>query len=488
VHKIFNVRETAVKDTVLSVGIDIGTTTTQLVFSRITVDNTAALVCAPRVSIVGKEVVYTSDIHLTPLRSGSAIDGERVRLLIESEYAGAGIRPADVRTGAVIITGEAARKENAAEVLRMLAHLAGEFVVATAGPALEGIIAGKGAGADVFSRQRGAVVANLDIGGGTTNIAVFRNGEVIDTACLDIGGRLIRVADQGGRISYISKKMQKLLAAMGLAITEGDILTEEHAAKVARKMTSVLEEVLGLMPPSADLDLLLTDHKLNRDYAIDFLTFSGGVADCMDGGSDSDDYAFGDIGMPLGRAIAQSQILRLKSRLTSVETIRATVVGAGSHTTIISGSTITISGTSLPLQNIPVLKLSLQDEALPFVEWVGVIRSKVDWLRLENGKQPLALAFRGPADISFNELQVLADSIIGGLTSGADANVPLIVIVEKDLAKALGQTLRVKLAGKRDVVCIDTVKVENGDYIDIGRELAGGKVVPVIVKTLLFNY
>ena len=476
------------KEAVLSVGIDIGTTTTQLVFSRITIENTAALVCAPRISIVGKEVIHKSKIYLTPLSSGSEIDRERVRLLIESEHARAGIRPADIRTGAVIITGEAARKENAAEVLRTLAHLAGEFVVATAGPALEGIIAGRGAGADVFSRQHGAVVANLDIGGGTTNIAVFRNGEVIDTACLDIGGRLIRVADQGGRISYISKKMQKLLAAMGLAITEGDILTEENAAKVARKMVSVLEEALGLMPPSADLDLLLSYRKLNREYAIDFFTFSGGVADCMDEASDDDVYGFGDIGKLLGRAIAQSQILRLKSRLTSIETIRATVVGAGSHTTIISGSTITISGSSLPLQNIPVLKLTLQDEALPFAEWGGVIRRKVDWLQMENGQQPLALAFRGLADISFKELHILADSIIGGFSSGADADAPLIVIVEKDLAKALGQTLRVKLNSQRDVVCIDTVQVENGDYIDIGRELAGGTVVPVIVKTLLFNY
>lgn len=476
------------KETVLSVGIDIGTTTTQLVFSKITIENTAALVCAPRISIVGKEVIHKSSIHLTPLSSGSVIDGERVRLLIESEYARAGIRPADVRTGAVIITGEAARKENAAEVLRTLAGLAGEFVVATAGPALEGIIAGKGAGADLISRQRGAVVANLDIGGGTTNIAVFRDGEVIDTACLDIGGRLIRVADQGGRICYISQKMKKLLATMGLTIVEGNILAEKVAEKIAWKMAMVLEEVLGLVPPSEDLDLLLTDHNLNRKYAIDFLTFSGGVADYIDGAGDSDVYAFGDIGRLLGRAIARSKILQLKPRLPSVETLRATVVGAGSHATTISGSTIKISGTTLPLQNIPVLKLTLQDEALPFAEWAEVIRRKVDWFRLENGNQTLALAFMGPTDISFRELQTLADSIISGLDCGEGTDAPLIVIVEKDLAKALGQTLRAKSAGQRDVVCIDTVKVENGDYIDIGRELAGGKVVPVIVKTLLFNY
>ncbi len=476
------------KQAVLSVGIDIGTTTTQLVFSKITIDNTADLACAPRISIIGKELIYKSDIHLTPLSSESTIDGEKVRRLIASDYARAGVSPEDVRTGAVIITGEAARKENAAEVLRTMAGLAGEFVVATAGPALEGIIAGKGAGADLFSRQRGAVVANLDIGGGTTNIAVFRSGEVIDTACLNIGGRLIRVADQGGRICHISPKLEPLLAVMGLAITKEEILTEEVANRIVGKMATVLEEVFGFASPSMDLDLLLIDHKLNGKYNIDFLTFSGGVADYIDGGSDADIYPFGDIGRLLGRAIARSQILMRIPRLTSTETLRATVVGAGSHTTTISGSTIKVSETSLPLQNIPVLKLTAEDEALPFAEWAGGIRQKVNWFRLANGKQPLALAFRGSTDISFRELQILADSIISGVEEGIDSLAPVIVIVEKDIAKALGQTLQAKLADRREVVCIDSVKVENGDYIDIGRELARGKVVPVIVKTLLFNY
>ncbi|MCK5826254.1 MAG: ethanolamine ammonia-lyase reactivating factor EutA, partial [Desulfuromusa sp.] len=170
---------------ILSVGIDIGTTTTQLVFSRLTLENTASLVSAPHIEIVAKEVIYRSAIHFTPLQTQQEIDARKTRELIEQEYQTAGITPAQVQTGAVIITGEAARKQNAETVLQVLSGFAGEFVVATAGPTLEGIIAGKGAGAAQESKQRTATIVNLDIGGGTTNIAVFRNGDVIDTACLD---------------------------------------------------------------------------------------------------------------------------------------------------------------------------------------------------------------------------------------------------------------------------------------------------------------
>ncbi len=125
------------KEKILSVGIDIGTTTTQLVFSRLTLENTASLVTVPRIEIIAKEVVFRSTIHFTPLKSQHEIDEQRVRELIEREYQSAGITPEQVQTGAIIITGEAARKQNAESVLRALSGLAGEFVVATAGRTLE---------------------------------------------------------------------------------------------------------------------------------------------------------------------------------------------------------------------------------------------------------------------------------------------------------------------------------------------------------------
>ena len=475
-----------VKEQIFSVGIDIGTTTTQLVFSRLTLENTASLISVPRIEIIDKEVIFRSGIHFTPLRSQQEIDEDKIRILIDQEYHAAGITPEQVKTGAIIITGEAARKQNAETVLQALSGLAGEFVVATAGPTLEGIIAGKGAGAAQVSKQRGATVANLDIGGGTTNIAIFRNGEVIDTACLDIGGRLLRFQNEQGKVGYVAKKLGNLARSMNLAIEVNQSLNRVTIDRIADRMAGILEEVLGLTMMSPELTMMLTDHDLKRDYSIDYVSFSGGVADCIH--SQEDDFRYGDIGVALGRAIANSKIPERLQVLPAAETIRATVVGAGLHTTTISGSTISVTRGILPLQNIPVLKLSMEDEALPLSQWGEAILRKVQWFNLKAEKQNLALAFSGPDNLGFSGLTTLADEIIKGMQGVLCKTCPLVVIIEKDLAKVMGQTLRSRLEFKKDVICIDTIKVENGDYIDIGRELVDGNVVPVIVKTLAFGY
>ena len=95
----------------LSVGIDIGTSTTQLILSRLTLENRAAPFTVPRVAISDREVLYRSDIHFTPLLSDTVIDAAGVRDIVAEEYRKSGFSPHQVDTGAVIITGETARKE-----------------------------------------------------------------------------------------------------------------------------------------------------------------------------------------------------------------------------------------------------------------------------------------------------------------------------------------------------------------------------------------
>ncbi|GAB5149462.1 ethanolamine ammonia-lyase reactivating factor EutA [Enterococcus faecalis] len=472
------------KETLLTVGIDLGTSTTQLVLSELTVENFASAFTVPRISISDKKVIYRSDIIFTPLLNQSEIDAEPIKAFVAEQYRQAGIHKQDIQMGAVIITGETARKSNANNVLRALSGYAGDFVVATAGPDLESIIAGKGAGAQTYSETKRKPVVNLDIGGGTTNLAVFKDGEVIDTACFDIGGRLIKL-DQQQKITYIAPKIQEIINKKGLTLHLGDQATEQNLLPIISELVAVLENSIGLGTQSPFYQLLVTNHPLRKGEELPIVTFSGGVADCLNTTS-TNLFKYGDIGLLLGKYLRKSLIFSKKEVLESAETIRATVVGAGSHTAEISGSTIAYREQILPVKNIPILKLAQEDETLTVTELGQRIQEKLNWHRIEETPQ-IALAIRGMSNPTFADIQRYGQGIVEGLASLVAEQIPIIVMVDEDMAKALGHALSAHLPKDYPFICLDSVKVENGDYVDIGLPVAEGAVLPVIVKTLVFN-
>ena len=472
------------KETLLTVGIDLGTSTTQLVLSELTVENFASAFTVPRISISDKKVIYRSDIIFTPLLNQSENDAEPIKAFVAEQYRQAGIHKQDIQMGAVIITGETARKSNANNVLRALSGYAGDFVVATAGPDLESIIAGKGAGAQTYSETKRKPVVNLDIGGGTTNLAVFKDGEVIDTACFDIGGRLIKL-DQQQKITYIAPKIQEIINKKGLTLHLGDQATEQNLLPIISELVAVLENSIGLGTQSPFYQLLVTNHPLRKGEELPIVTFSGGVADCLNTTS-TNLFKYGDIGLLLGKYLRKSLIFSEKEVLESAETIRATVVGAGSHTAEISGSTIAYREQILPVKNIPILKLAQEDETLTVTELGQRIQEKLNWHRIEETPQ-IALAIRGMSNPTFADIQRYGQGIVEGLASLVAEQIPIIVMVDEDMAKALGHALSAHLPKDYPFICLDSVKVENGDYVDIGLPVAEGAVLPVIVKTLVFN-
>lgn len=470
----------------LSVGIDIGTSTTQLVISRLTLENRAGPFSVPRIAIGEKEVLYRSAIHFTPLLSETEIDAEGVRAIVAEEYRKSGFRQADISTGAVIITGETARKENANEVLEALSDLAGDFVVATAGPDLESVLSARGAGADKLSHDHRTTVANLDVGGGTTNIAVYEKGTLRGVSCLDIGGRLIKV--DKGRVTYLFPKIQALAKSHGIDLQVGDPAEEQKLRQICALMADQLAQSLHLKKMDGDhLGLYTNDGKpLPAEPEIKAITFSGGVADCVYQQMEGDYFRYGDIGVLLGQAIRSNPDLQTVQLFRAAETIRATVVGAGTHTTEVSGSTIHVEADRLPIKNIPILKVSEEDEASLETFRTSITR-QMPLYKPEGKVEQIAIAFNGETRTSFAEVQDLAAAIIDGAKEVIESSYPLILVVEADIGKVLGNAVNVMLDYKKDVICIDGIKTLSGDYVDIGEPVADGHVVPVVIKTLIFN-
>ena len=452
-----------------SVGLDVGTTSTQLVVSELTVENRASAFAVPELQITGRQLRYQSPVYFTPLIGEGLVDGTGIRKIVEKEYARAGIAPEDVDTGAVIITGETSRRENARQVLDALSALAGEFVVATAGPHLESVLAAKGAGATEFSAKTGKRVLHMDIGGGTSNLALIENGNVMSTSCLNVGGRLVKF-DETGRITYVSPAIRKLCK-----LTAGEIATRERLQPVARLLVEALEMAAGLRKVTVLLEELSTREAGAAPTPPEgeiVLSFSGGVADCIE--TRKDWRCFGDIGPILGEEIRKSRLCQGQYRLGDY-TIRATVIGAGCHSVQLSGSTVFCRNVSLPLKNLPVAQLTAAEQELP-PEALGQLVKE----RLSQQDTDSVLALPGFNSPGYEQVVSLAE----GLSRGFGER-PVYIALEQDMAKALGQAISLGLPRETGVVCLDSLKLSTGSYLDIGVPV--GPAMPVVIKTLVLQ-
>ena len=477
------------KTAILSVGIDVGTSTTQVVFSKLQMDNAGGYFSVPRVAIVDKEVVYKSEVYMTPLKTDVLIDTEALRDIVAAEFRKAGYRPEDTDSGAVIITGESARKENSDAVLKSLSDFAGDFVVSAAGPDMESLIAGKGSGAWQYSMDHHCRVANLDIGGGTTNVVLFEDGETLARGCLDIGGRLICMNPQG-IITKVSPAAAVMAQAAGVSVSVGDRCDELKLTAVTRQMAAALNAYLGV--GTKDIDAILRQIKTpgSSDFPVpekvQAVFFSGGVADLIYHES-ADTWAYGDIGVLLGRAIRGSRLFTDFQKMEPGETIRATVVGAGTYTTTISGSTITYSDDIFPLKNIPVIKLDEELQEACFAGETEPVIRRIQWVLGQNDAERFILAMPGKRDPGYTEMKRAAAAIRQIMDRVQPPGEPILLVIESDIAKAMGQMIRQQPDLKRQVVAIDSIHVEDGEYVDMGKPMMNGMVIPVVVKTLIFG-
>lgn len=467
----------------VSVGIDVGTTSTHLTVSHLLLSNRSIPNQAPRLAISDRQIVYRSAIHFTPLRNGE-IDAEGVSQIVESAYRTAEIDPQEIETGAVIITGETAKLRNAPAVTHALAAMAGNFVVASAGPNLEGILAGRGSGAADASAATGRTICNIDVGGGTSNIAVFAAGEPVDVACLAVGSRMMRLTDEG-RLSELSDAGELLLDATNKNIPIGSIVGDEMLELIGNLLAEALIQYIVKRRPPQIAERLLVSDSLSRSHKIDQFWLSGGVAELIKR-PPNNRLQYGDIGFYLARGIEGSLNERSLPFQIPAEPIRATVIGAGMHSTQLSGSTVAVQTSSLPLRNVPIVRPFHHLERLDAnADLNSLLSACFCRLDLNWSSHPAAVVLEKLPQTDFASLKHWAEALARAYVE-LNGYSPLILLVQDDVAMAFGQLLRTHLPNQQ-LVILDGISTDTGDYIDIGQPVSNGLALPVIVKSLIFS-
>lgn len=472
-----------------SVGIDVGTTTTQVIFSALEVTNRAPVNQVPRYEFSRREILYQSPVIFTPFAQDRGVDVAQLLAFIDAQYAAAGLTRPQVESGAIIITGETSKTRNARAMVMEVSNVLGDFVVATAGPHLESVISGHGSGAAEYSRVNAARVLNIDIGGGTSNYAVFAGGRVVDTACLNVGGHLIET-DEAGRVTRVHEPARLICAELFGSAHDPMRLSTAQLDQVAARMAQLVAEVMHSSLTSLAERLLMTP-ALHATAAFDAVFISGGVGACLyHPETVASPFMYRDIGPLLATALATALTTALKSVLVGngprliepQQTVRATVIGAGAHTLSLSGSTIWVNAASLPIKNLPVAHPAVHAIAGLGAAWDVAVRR----LDLDPGWDAYALALPGGIEPLYRNIVDTATELAAFCQLSAPGNPhPLVVICPQDLGKALGMELQPYLAA-RELAVIDEVETREGDYLDIGLPIFDGNLLPITVKSLAF--
>ncbi len=521
-----------------TVGIDVGSSTSHLMFSVLFLQRQGEAMSS-RYVVVMREVAYRSPVLLTPYTPENTIDADKLAAFVHESYEMAGLKPKEIDSGAIILTGEALKRENARAIAENIAGESGRFVCATAGHNLEAVLAAHGSGAAALSYKQHNTILNVDIGGGTTKLALVHDGEILATAAVNVGGRLVAL-DSEGRIARIEPAARHVAQELGIELELGAHASPDLLARLAEKLARVLVEVVqltaeghhhehhhehehsgnghmhghiehgdphlaspgaageghqhahghnephahGLSPLARELMLTPV---LHSHHHIEAITFSGGVSEFI---YEREEREFGDLGRHLADAvrhhIAHSA---LPAPLEQAgERIRATAIGASQFTVQVSGNTIAVSNPKLlPMHNLPVIHPRLPRRDVPQPLAIAqAIRQAYQRLDLTPGEKPVALSLTWNGTPAYEALHNLATGIKRGMEAGLNAGHPLIVVFQSDCANNVGHILRDDLGIGNDIISVDGIELQEFDFIDVGEVIMPANAVPVVVKSLVF--
>ena len=464
---------------ILSVGVDIGSSTSHLVFSRIVLERLDS-----RYVVTTRETFYESDILLTPYTEEETIDAEKLGAFIKKQYEFAKVQPDEIDTGALILTGVAVRRKNARAIADLFAAEAGKLVAVSAGDSLETVMAAYGSGAVQRSIRDGVTVMNIDVGGGTSKIAICRDGKVVDLTAIDIGARLV-VTGSDGRIVRLEEAGRQFGAELGWTLSVGGKFTPEQGKALAARMAERLFDAAAGKAPKVGATSLLRLDPIQVSAKIAEVTISGGVSEFVYG---KEKGSFGDLGPQLAEEIRERIAAWGPKLETPSEGIRATVIGASQYTTQVSGSTIHVWPMEiLPLRNVPVIAPDIEfGDDIDSAAAAGAVQRVLKRLDLANGERPVAVFVPWRGSATFARLDAFCRGIVDGLSEILAHGHPIILVGDGDVGGLVGIHLREEMRLEYPVVSIDGLELKEFDYIDIGAMLEASGAVPVVIKSLIF--
>lgn len=464
----------------ISVGVDIGSSTTHLVFSRLKMEQRDG-----RYVVAERDIIFESDIFLTPYSDADSIDATALGDFINLQYGWAQLTPDQIDTGALILTGVAVRRKNARAIGELFSLETGKFVSVSAGDHLEAAMAAHGSGAVLNSGQARVSVMNVDIGGGTTKIAICDQGAIVDLTAVDIGARLVAL-DTDSSIIRIEESGKLFASECGISLVIGEPPPPGAMETMAEKMADRLAEIIALGTLSAETEALLRLPSMSWRGPIDAVTFSGGVSEYVYG---YEKQQFGDLGPLLARAVrARVEAAGLRI-MESVENIRATVVGASQYTIQLSGTTIYVSPEDiLPLRNVPVIApgFALDPDSLDERAIAASVDDALRRLDLSKGEQPVAICFDWLGSASYQRTHAFLKGVTRGLAAILENGHPMVLVCEGDIGRVFGIHAAEELKLDAPIISVDGITLNEFDFIDIGAVLPGTGAVPVVIKSLLF--
>ncbi len=470
--------------TLVTVGIDIGSSTSHLLFAKVTLQRRAQGLSS-RFVVTGREVVWRSPIMLTPFLPDGSIDAARLGEFIRDSYREAGYERGDIDSGAVILTGEAIKRRNARAIDELFAEEAGKFVCATAGHKLESTLAAHGSGAVKLSKERGVCVLHMDVGGGTTKLALIDRGRIVGVSAFAVGGRLL-AADESGNWSRVDEAARMTADDLGVKVDADSLADTEIRRRIARRLAKVaVDYVRGGPLDKLGMWLQLTE-MLPRPAVPTMLSFSGGVSEYILGREDKD---YGDIAQMLAEELRGQLNEHVDLEIMNPgQGIRATVIGASQFTVQVSGKTIYLPDpAALPVHNVPVVhvEMDLSGEINPRAV-TEAIQAGVKRMDLAPGSR-MAVAFTWQGDPEFRRLEALGQGILKAVASNGRREAPLLLMIDGDVGRTLGHLLKTELGLPCGLVSIDGVQLQELDFVDVGELINPPGVVPVVIKSLLFS-